>query len=839
MRVKLFLMVLLVSGAASAVPAGLREVVVVFKTHYDIGYTDLASTVVAGYKSAMIDKALAVCDAGRDLPPERQFVWTLPGWPMAEVLGPGQEPARRARVMDALRAGRFTTHALPFTTHTESLEPEDLVRGLGFASAVAREWGGELPRDAKMTDVPSHSWVLPTLLRHAGVDFLHLGCNAASATPELPPLFWWEGPDGSRLLTRYDGEYGSPLVPPEDWPYPVWLALVHTGDNQGPPSPGDVERLLKQAGRELPGVKVRLGRLSDFADALLATHPEIPVVRGDMPDTWIHGVQSMPRETALARTLRPAITALEQADLLCGLAGVDEVDGAQFVAEAYEHSLLFGEHTWGMDAKQFPRAYGEDWEKRLAAGDYAKLTASWEEKGRHALALEEVGKRLNERVAALAEAFGGWVVFNPLPWPRRLGTEEIPAGGFRVFEHDPEEIAGDDLAVDEAARSIQNQFFRVALDLEQGGISSWIDRRTGRELIAQDGGGGGNYLYQRFGRADFDWYQDAYLRQKVSWALDDFGKPGLPEDTQRGDYPITKAVLRFEREPGLVRAVLEGEAGPGTPHGVTLSVTLHAGRAHVEVACSVDAKPEPLPVAGWLAFHFALEEPRFLLGRLGGVVDPAADLVRGANHDMYCLNNGLAVIGKDGAVIGVCPLDMPLASLGRPGLLHYTRDFQSAGPRVFLNLFNNVWGTNFAQWCGPMPEAWRARLWVMDAENAAEDLARNAWEARAPLVTARGGKPCERVFARAGVAVSKPGVIVTAFGENPDGDGLVLRLWDQSGKTGDCTVTLPEGFHAETVQPCDLRGRPSGSALPVAGGGFGFIISGNAPASFLLAGAGD
>ena len=38
---------------------------------------------------------------------------------------------------------------------------------------------------------------------HGGIDFLHIGCNTASSSPDLPTLFWWEGPDGSRLLTMY------------------------------------------------------------------------------------------------------------------------------------------------------------------------------------------------------------------------------------------------------------------------------------------------------------------------------------------------------------------------------------------------------------------------------------------------------------------------------------------------------------------------------------------------------------------------------------------------------------------------------------------------------------
>ena len=167
--------------------AEVREVIVVFKTHFDIGYTDMAGNVVQRYRTTMIDQALEVVDQNRDLPPAQQFVWTIPGWPMHKILEdwPGQTPAARSsgscrRSSD----GRFVVHALPFTTHTELLEAGGPGARPGLSPRGCRgELGLALPRDAKMTDVPCHSWILPTLLRHAGVDFLHLGCNAASSSP--------------------------------------------------------------------------------------------------------------------------------------------------------------------------------------------------------------------------------------------------------------------------------------------------------------------------------------------------------------------------------------------------------------------------------------------------------------------------------------------------------------------------------------------------------------------------------------------------------------------------------------------------------------------------------
>ncbi len=66
-------------------------------------------------------------------------------------------------------------------------------------------------------------------------------------------LFWWEGPDGSRLLTMYTAEgYGTGLKPPADWPHKTWLALIHTGDNHGPPDPGKSKNSCAGASANCP-----------------------------------------------------------------------------------------------------------------------------------------------------------------------------------------------------------------------------------------------------------------------------------------------------------------------------------------------------------------------------------------------------------------------------------------------------------------------------------------------------------------------------------------------------------------------------------------------------------
>lgn len=547
----------------------LEQVVVVFKTHFDIGYTDMASNVVRRYRTTMIEDALQVVEQNRSLPPEQQFAWTLPGWPLSQIMadGPGQTPERKAKVQQAFKEGRFVVHALPFTTHTELLEPEDLVRGLGFASRLSRAASLELPRDAKMTDVPCHSWIMPTLLRHAGVDFLHLGCNAASSSPRVPRLFFWEGPDGSRLLTMYTAEsYGTGLVPPKDWPYKTWLALIHTGDNHGPPTPDEVNKLLDEASRKLPGVQVRIGRLSDFADSLLAENASIPVVRGDMPDTWIHGPMCDPAGARLAKNVRPAILAAESLDTQLDLFwGVRVPDSADTIAAAYERSLLYGEHTWGGALYWVTKygggtkwGYGDTWKADHAAGRFQRLEESWAE---HTAYIESardlIAPVLENDLGLLAKAVKvegrRIVVYNPLPWKRdgvvdlKVGPEaiqavkpadgkeilpaetrdgllrfvarSIPSMGYRTYVPVETKANSSKLTSDPKTATLDGPFFKVVLDPARGTLRSLIDKRSRRELADTSAPQAlGQYLYERFDSNTVAGYVKAYVKINADWA---------------------------------------------------------------------------------------------------------------------------------------------------------------------------------------------------------------------------------------------------------------------------------------------------------------------------------
>ena len=862
--------------AATKNASPVREIVVVFKTHYDIGYTDLITNILTRYRTQFADRALSVIDQSRSLPPEQQFAWTVPGWPLKEMLWPGQTPARREKLLQAVKEGRLAVHAMPFSLETETLDLEDLVEGMTYSAYLTRDHGLPLPRAAKMTDVPEHTWVLPTLLKHAGVNFLHVGCNGGSKPMQVPPLFWWEGPDGSRLLTAYSPEYGTDLLPPSDWPYHTGLAVIMTLDNVGPPTAEEVNKLIARAAKEMPGVKVKFGHLEDFYDAFMAEKNEqIPLVRGDMPDTWIHGFEAMPIETKTGCEVRPLEGAVATLDTELKAAGVPTEPLGPSLARAYENSLLYSEHTFGYYGSQ-PGGfwYGEAWKQKLDEGKYTRFLQSFADKRAYIHTTASiVTNALAERMKLLAQNLDAdgprMVVFNPLPWTRSGGVavplpsgdwsgvrdlssgktmsavvqdettlqffaSDVPPGGYKTFQP----LAGKTpAAAPTQAGVIENEFFRLQVEAARGGVVSLVDVKTGRELVAaQDENSLGSYLHERFAKTNVDAFTKAYTRGWAANPGSDFDKP-IPASLQQPYAALTPTnwVVSVQSSPLAKTLILHSADAAPFAKSVTLKYTLFAGQPYLDLEWTIDNKTaNPLPEGGWLCFPFNLESPKFELARLGSLIDPARDIIDGGNRHLLCLNSGMTVTGPDGFGVGLCPLDSPLVSLDEPGLWRFSLHYTPKRARIFVNLYNNQWDTNFPLW---QDGSWnsRVRLWVVRGADAEQNIITPSWEARLPLIAAYENGPRGKLpVAKTGLKLSRRGVLVTLFGPDPYSDKTLLRVWEQAGNSGALTVTLPADFAATRAWPVNLRGEPAGDAVKLRNGGFSFKLGAFAPASFRL-----
>lgn len=153
---------------------------------------------------------------------------------------------------------------------------------------------------------------------------------------------------------------------------------------------------------------------------------------------------------------------------------------------------------------------------------------------------------------------------------------------------------------------------------------------------------------------------------------------------------------------------------------------------------------------------------------------------------------------------------------------------------AFVNLFNNQWTTNFRFWNSGTWTA-RVRIWAINRYDADAALITPSLEARSPLLAvAADGVSGKLPPTQRGLELSRKGVQVTAFGDNPDGAGAILRLWELAGKSGPCRVSLPAGCDVRIVQPANLRGEPDGKPIPIKNGAFTVNLKAFAPASFIL-----
>lgn len=195
-----------------------------------------------------------------------------------------------------------------------------------------------------------------------------------------------------------------------------------------------------------------------------------------------------------------------------------------------------------------------------------------------------------------------------------------------------------------------------------------------------------------------------------------------------------------------------------------------------------------------------------------------------------------SLVAPNQSGVGICAIDAPLLSFGEPGLWKYDYDYFPKQPAVFVNLYNNMWNTNFPYWTeGSWSE--RVRIWsIRQGEKTAENLAIQSWEARTPLMAAAvSGQGKILPAQKTGISVSRKGVLVTAFGEDPDGNkGTLLRVWEQTGVSGEVNIDLPNEMRVKFATPVNLRGVITGKKLAVAQNKLTVRLKAYEPMSFLL-----
>lgn len=877
----------------------LEEILVCWKTHLDIGFTDEIPRVIRFCKEDLIRSVLKPIEATARLPEPKRFIWMLPSWILYEAIFNNDDPEYVKRIETAVRNKQLIWHALPYTPYTEMMEEEELIRSLDYNKELAAYFNLPLATDAKLTDVPCNSWILPQVLAGAGVKFLHIGCNPTSTVVDVPVLSWWEGADDSKVLLGYAPNYSWEGTPPKDWPHKTWLFMKTEGEGAESPSIDEINGILDHIQKQLPGVRIRFGRPSEFADAVLAENPQLPVVRKDMPDTWIHGIMTEPYYTGRHRLNTMNLSALGALSVSGKIWGIPWQDVGPAMNYAYREGGMYSEHTWGFNAgfinlspDYYPHLghldlknnslgylYGDAFTQKYEQGRYDWFDRDFDNKRAYSVSQDSaVTALINNCMTRLADAVGTEtgriVVYNPLPWERdsRVSVElpdgvkpgslkdavtggkvpfvsennylvfnatDLPSGGYKAYLLNPGKKKADKkLKEQDINCPVVTEHYIVKFDLERGGISSLADRVTGKKLVDSREHALGQFIHERYDRDEVHKFVNTYTRGNFH---KDFGKPEMPDADQSPHLCITPSAWQATVTENEVEHVvsLVSDHTHGVADMIKLDFRFPKSEQFVDIEWTIVNKvPNTLPEGGWLCIPAAVEgKPVFRIGRPGASMDPAKDIVAGANRYLMCVASGITV--KDGATgegLGVASSDLPLWSAGKTGLWKFDKTYVPYKPELFANLYNNMWNTNFRLF---IKGSWSARMrvWpVSDPDNEEQSLFTPSMEERQPVFTAYSNKAGGNLpVSDSGLQLSRKGVQVTAFHTAPDvGNAVLLRLWEKTGDSGRMTVTLPHGMRASKAWPVDLNGERTGEAIRIADNRFEVAMKAFAPVSFYI-----
>src|SRR6266849_1045378 len=356
-------------------------------SHTDVRLTALQEDSLELHRRNL-DAALA------RLPAHPDFRWTAECALHLISYVENRAPAAGEALARAIRDGKIGVSALFAQPLTGILDHETFARLVWPAGLFAREHGLGY-QAAQLADVPGQSLTFPTLLAASGVRYLASAVNPERAAPLLSPadavraqlgggewttypqLYWWEGPDGSRVLhwraDQYaDGlRFGFDVGPAEmgrrlsDWllthpvflspgyPYDVVLLSGATGDN------GLLdERVVanvEEFSRRFAYPRLVTARPEEFfREVERRWGTKLPVRRGDTGCYREDGAASTAAELGRYRAAQLVARAAEllalwdeQTEPREGGATDRIQQRAAARRQMWRDLLLFGEHTWG------------------------------------------------------------------------------------------------------------------------------------------------------------------------------------------------------------------------------------------------------------------------------------------------------------------------------------------------------------------------------------------------------------------------------------------------------------------------------------------------------------
>jgi hypothetical protein len=820
-------------------PAKKWTLLLVSHEHIDVGYTDYQAKV-SEIQSRVLDEAMEMI---RDHP---DFRYSVDGyWVIQEFLA-GRNAEDRQRLAQLVRERKIFVPAEYANLLTEFPAVETLIRSLYPSHQFNRENGA--PFDyANITDVPSQSWSYASVLAAAGLKYFTSGSNpdrgpiVTLSNLERESPYWWEGPDGSRILMWYSNSYGHvgsvfgmpPEVKTGHERMPGYLATYSSPEYKANTvmlfgAQWENSDLFPQQATIVEDWNKTYAypklAYSGFADALHTIADQlgdsIPAIKGDGGPYWEDGIYSDTQNAILARRAEQRAPSAEKLSTISSLVHpYVQVEGSA-LRRLWQNLLLFDEHTWGA-WQSISSPESEETVRQQTVKDTFATQAE-----------QDLNYVLERGMAAISDYIndpsGTLVVFNTLNWQRsglveadvqkstelvdlvsgeavpyqvlsdlpvvvtgsgnpsfqriRFVAQDVPPLGYRSYTLRPAAAKSGKETELPAGTTLENAYYRVVLDVESGAVKSIFDKELKKELVnAASPYRFNQYLYVSGG--------DQPPRNRLI-----FGDAKLPAPELTIHGAKGGRLVSVERTPFGVIAHLES-SNINTPQ-VQTDIILFDSQKKIEFLNRVEKKKVYTKEGVYFAFPFAADDPRIRYDLQNGFVDPTRDLLPGAAKEWFSAQHWVAV--QQGEVTAaLIPADAELFTMGDIVRGKWPLELDQHRGTIFSYVMNNYWHTNYVAAQGG---AFTFRYVLTSGSNLQPgQLSRLGWEEMTPLETneivqndkeVSPPRPLDKAQGSF-LQVNQPNVVLVNWKTAEDGKGSILRFLELAGETSEVSVQIP------------------------------------------------
>jgi hypothetical protein len=807
--------------------------------HLDMGYTDFRPNSYEVH-ARNVDRIVEALEKHKDFKfnPDGAFIYS-DYWQTRSL-------ARQDRALALIRENRLTLPGQLFTINTGLASQEELFR-LFYASAEFAKANHVPVTYANQTDVPAHVWALPSYLQAMGIRYLAISSNPfrgaiiPNGRVNAKSPFWWEGPDGSRVLTWFSRQYqqfetlftkyNSEAAAVNSLPIflqtyvngeyaPDAVLLYGTQSDNRPFLAGELD-FPAQWNRDFAFPSIRIATFDEFFEDMEKNYgASLHTLSGDGGAWWDEMAASNAHFAAQGRRAKQRVLAAEAFSALASAVNPDLRYPVGLDNRIWENLLLYTEHTWGA-AGTWRRPEHE--ESIVLRRDKEAFTdeADRQVDGMLRRGLSQIGAMLNLRGPAVA-------VYNSLSWPRsgevevdldrgkglvdletgkpvelelvrrvpdeqydrvRLRAENVPALGYRSYGIVAGGSAAEPSKLD-VSRVIESPYYRVTVDPERGAIASIYDKTLGRELVDTGSPYALNqYVYAGYGR---DGYSLIQQRDRWNSSLLQIS-PALPLPQLKitaARQGRVEAIRKTRWETTLVMVSSEAH----TPV-IRTEIRLSNSERKIRIWNRVQKDEVQAPEGVYFAFPFAATPARIRYESQNAWVDPEKDQLPGANKEWFVAQQWVSVSGPD-ASIGLTLDEAPLLTLGDIDRGAWPKTLSIRNGTVFSYVMNNYDGDDERPVQGGTFDFHYSI--TSDATFQPERLSRFAREETRSLESdpvTEADKlewPQEALPVAAGfLEIDNPNVILAAWKGAQDGQGDILRFYNTSASAAASRVRFP------------------------------------------------